>query len=53
MTSKELFEVWISEQIGMPLEWVIGQRAVSTDRYYTEVIDISYKAWVASEKLNK
>lgn len=49
-TSKQQFEIWISEQIGMPLEWVKGQRAVSIDKYYSEFIDIPYQGWKASRQ---
>lgn len=48
--SREQFEAWVAFQIGHTIEYVKGQRAATTDRYYNEYIDIPYQAWKASRE---
>ncbi|MFV8955262.1 hypothetical protein [Serratia fonticola] len=48
--SREQFETWVAFQIGHTIEYVKGQRAATTDRYYNEYIDIPYQAWKASRE---
>lgn len=38
--SRSQFEAWVAFQIGHTIEYVKGQRAATTDRYYNEYIDI-------------
>ncbi|MEM6050500.1 hypothetical protein AAH450_07940 [Erwinia sp. P7711] len=42
------FEEWVADELGHTLEYVKGQRAVTTDRYYSEYVEIPYRAWKAA-----
>ncbi|EPB9884046.1 hypothetical protein [Yersinia enterocolitica] len=48
--SREEFEDWVAHQLGHTIEYIKGQRAVTTDRYYSQYIEIPYQAWKASRE---
>lgn len=52
MTSKEkpsrrdLFERYAAIELGHTTKYIRSQRAVLTDQYYNEFIEVLYRAWV-------
>lgn len=48
MNSRDIFELWVADELGHTVGYIKGQRAVTTDRYYNEYIEIPYRAWKAA-----